>query len=86
MPENLSIPRSIKHFLDQLGPGRNEKRPVREVIASTFKLKADSDQLEVLIEVQLKNFRRLLDQISLSDIEDDAQATYTNRQTLGAAG
>jgi hypothetical protein len=75
MPK-LSLAKSLKNFVDRLPSGPGGSRNVRKAISDVFSIDESSAEMQLLLYTQVDNFERLLFQIRLSSIEDDAKRRY----------
>jgi hypothetical protein len=77
MPERISRPIAIKNFIDQIQFSKTPNQSsVLQTIATSFNLKPEGAEIRLFLRVQQENFERLLLEIELSDIEDEARRSY----------
>ncbi|MCF2524075.1 hypothetical protein [Bradyrhizobium sp. G127] len=72
----LSLAKSLKNFFDRLPSGSGGSRNVRKAISEAFSIEENSAEMQLLLYTQMDNFERLLVQVRLSSIENDAKRRY----------
>jgi len=77
-----SLSRSLKNFIDQISYAPKNQHIVRKIISDSFSIAEKSAEMQLLLYVQVDNFERLLTQVRLSSIQDDAKGRYL--QDIGA--
>jgi hypothetical protein len=77
MQEKRSRAKSIKAFIDRLEfPSAKSGHNIMQVIGASFKLKPDSANALLLVHSQVENFEKLLLEIELSGVGEEAKDIY----------